>query len=122
MDSTTLTLPFAMTGRFLLAAAVAVAIAACAAPAKRATRPTPERPAAADAGPPPNVSNCREFADGMAGRQMERDFDSISGNFEGGSSRVFQDFARLDAQRYRQQLYESCLSQQRASQPEQPGR
>ncbi|HET7675919.1 MAG TPA: hypothetical protein VFL54_10390 [Gammaproteobacteria bacterium] len=108
-----------MTGRFLLAAVVAVAIAACAAPTTRAKRPPPpERPAAADAGPPPNVSDCREFADGMAGRQMERDFDSISGNFEGGSSRVFQDFARLDAQRYRRQLYESCLSQQRASQPE----
>ena len=108
-----------MTGRVLVAAAVAVAVASCAAPAKRAKRPPPpERPAAADAGPPPNVSDCREYADSMAGRQMERDFDSISGNFEGGSSQVFQDFARLDAQRYYRQLYESCLSQQRASQPD----
>lgn len=113
-----MTSPCRRTGRFLLIAAVALAIAGCAAPAKRAKRPPPpERPATADAPPPPNVSDCRDFADGMAGRQMERDFDSMSGNFEGGSSQVFQDFARMDAQRYYRQLYESCLSQQRASEP-----
>ncbi|MGH6914683.1 MAG: hypothetical protein ACREH3_13375 [Geminicoccales bacterium] len=104
-------------GRVLVAALVAAAIAGCAAP-KRATRSAPaDRPTASDSGPPPHISKCREYADTMAGRQMERDFDSISGNFEGGNSQVFQDFARLDAKRYYQQLYEACLSQHRASEP-----
>ena len=89
------------------------AIAACAAP-KRAKRPAPaDRPAVGDLGPPPQVSACRAYADNMAGRQMEQEFDSIQGNFQGGSSQVFRDFARMDAQRYYQQLYESCLSQHR---------
>lgn len=117
--STTLTFSYRMAGRLVVAAAVALALAACAAPAKRVKRPAPpERPAAADAGPPPHVTDCRQFADSLAGRQMERDFDAISGNFQGGSSQVFQDFARMDAQRYYQQLYESCLSEQRAAEPE----
>lgn len=107
-----------MAGRLVVAATVAVAVVACAAP-KRATRSAPpERPASADAGPPPHVTDCRQFADNLAGRQMERDFDAISGNFRGGSSQVFQDFARMDARRYYQQLYESCLSEQRAAEPE----
>jgi hypothetical protein len=121
MGPTTLTSSNCINSRFLVIVAAAVAIAACSAPTKRAKRPAPpERPAAAaaEAGPPPNVSDCREYADSMAGRQMERDFDSISGNFQGGNSQVFQDFARLDAQRYYRQLYESCLSQQRASEPD----
>ena len=32
----------------------------------------------------------------MAGRQMERDFDSTSGNFEGGSSQVFDAWSEQD--------------------------
>lgn len=103
-------------GRLIVVALVAVAIAACAAP-KRAKRPIPaDRPATAvdDSDPPPQVSACRSYADNMAGRQMQRDFDSIQGNFQGGSSQVFEDFARMDAQRYYRQLYESCLSQQRS--------
>lgn len=104
--------------RLIAVAILAVTVAACA-QQKRAKRPPPaDRPAVSESGPPPNVTDCREYADSMAGRQMERDFDSISGNFEGGSSQVFQDFARMDAQRYYQQLYESCLSQHRASQPD----
>lgn len=47
---------------------------------------------------------------------MQREFDVMSGNFRGGDSRVFQDFARADAQKYRQQLYESCLNRQRSQQ------
>src|SRR3546814_2788381 len=58
----------------------------CAAQKRTKRPPPPDRPATSDAGPPPHVSGCREYADGMAGRQMERDFDSISGNFEGGRS------------------------------------
>jgi hypothetical protein len=100
-------------GRLALIAVTATAIVACAAP-KRTKRPLPaNRPAVSDSGPPPQVSACREYADTMAGRQMQQDFDSIQGNFEGGSSQVFRDFARMDAQRYYRQLYESCLSQQR---------
>jgi hypothetical protein len=103
-------------GRLLLVAATVIAVTACAAQ-KRAKWPPPVSAPAranADSGPPPQISACREYADTMAGRQMQRDFDSIQGNFEGGSSQVFQDFARMDAQRYYRQLYESCLSQHRA--------
>jgi hypothetical protein len=101
-------------GRLLVVALTALAVASCAAP-KRAKRPAPvSAPANADAGPPPQISACREYADTMAGRQMQQDFDSIQGNFQGGSSQVFQDFARMDAQRYYRQLYESCLSQHRS--------
>ena len=38
----------------------------------------------------------------------------MSGNFRGGDSPLFQEFARMDAVKYRRQLYESCLSNQRA--------
>lgn len=102
-----------LAGRLALIAVTATAIAACAAP-KRAKRPLPASPpAVSESGPPPQVSACREYADTMAGRQMQRDFDSIQGGFQGESSQVFRDFARMDAQRYYRQLYESCLSQQR---------
>ena len=47
---------------------------------------------------------------------MQRDFDAMSGNFRGGDSQVFKDFARADAQKYRQQLYEACLNSQRRQQ------
>lgn len=103
-------------GRLIVVALAAIAVAACAAP-KRTKRPIPaDRPATAadDTDPPPQVSACRSYADNVAGRQMQRDFDSIQGNFQGGSSPVFEDFARMDAQRYYRQLYESCLSQQRS--------
>lgn len=122
MGSTKLKFSNRLAGRLFVAAVVAVAIAGCAAQKRAKRPPPPDRPATSDAGPPPHVSDCREYADSMAGRQMERDFDSISGNFEGGSSQVFQDFARLDAQRYYRQLYESCLSQHRSSAPEPEGR
>lgn len=99
--------------RWLVIVLVALAIAGCAAQ-KRAKRPAPAKePVIGDALPPPHVSSCQEYADGMAGRQMERDIDSISGNFQGGDGTVLQEFARMDAQRYYRQLYESCLSQQR---------
>jgi hypothetical protein len=100
--------------RLAIVALMTLAIAACAGQ-KRAKRPAPaERPVAGNAGPPPQVSACREYADSMAGRQLQQDYDSIQGNFQGGSSQVFRDFAHLDAQHYYQQLYESCLSQHRA--------
>ena len=92
-------------------AIAAVAVAGCAAQ----KRPPPSAPSGTGAsGPPPHVTSCREYADQMAGRQLQQDLDSISGNFRGGDSRVFGDFARMDAKKYYQQLYESCLSNQRA--------
>jgi hypothetical protein len=107
-----------ISGRLLVVALTVFAVAACAAP-KRAKRPAPVNdPAVSDSGPPPQVSACRNYADSMAGRQMEQDFDSMHGNFQGGSSQVFQDFARMDAQRYYRQLYESCLSQHRSREGE----
>ena len=90
---------------------MAVAAVGCAGPKRPATvGPT----GTGAAGPPPHVTSCREYADQTAGRTLQRDIDSISGNFQGGDSRVFEDFARMDAQKYYQQLYESCLSNQRA--------
>jgi len=108
-----------LSGRLAVVALLTLAIAACAAPQKRAKRPAPvDRPVASDAGPPPQVSACREYADNMAGRQLQQDYDSIQGNFQGGSSQVFRDFAHMDAQHYYRQLYESCLSQHRATDAE----
>lgn len=120
----------------IAAICLAVAIAGCAGP-KRAKGPAPaaapsagavpweggapaadsatgEAPAAGQAGPPPHIVFCREYADQTAGRELQREFDSMSGNFRGGDSPLFQEFARMDAVKYRRQLYESCLSNQRA--------
>ena len=105
-----------MSRLFIALAIAAIAIAGCA--AKK--RPLPATPSGAGAaGPPPHVTSCREYADQMAGRQLQQDLDSISGNFRGGDSRVFGDFARMDAKKYYQQLYESCLSNQRARRQQQ---
>ena len=93
---------------------VSIVVAGCSWPQRTKHSPRPA-PAASQAGPPPNVSSCREYADHTAARQMQREFDVMSGNFRGGESRVFKDFARADAQRYRQQLYEACLNRQRAA-------
>ena len=101
---------------FIGLAIAAIAVAGCA--AKK--RPLPAAPSGTGAaGPPPHVTSCREYADQMAGRQLQQDLDSISGNFRGGDSRVFGDFARMDAKKYYQQLYESCLSNQRARRQQQ---
>ena len=103
----------------LTALCLAVAVSACAGP-KRAKKQPPASVGAS--GPPPHVTSCRDYADQLAGRQLQRDFDAISGNFRGGDSRLYQDFARLDAEKYSRQLYESCLSKQRAKQAENQGR
>jgi hypothetical protein len=107
-----------ISGRLAIVALITLAVAACAGQ-KRAKRPVPaERPVAGNSGPPPQVSACRDYADAMAGRQLQQDYDSIQGNFQGGSSQVFRDFAHMDAQHYYQQLYESCLSQHRTGDTE----
>jgi hypothetical protein len=101
-------------GRIIVVVLAMLAIAACASPKRAKYTPPASRAAASDSGPPPQVSACREYADNMAGRQLQQDYDSINGNFQGGSSQVFRDFAHMDAQRYYRQLYESCLSEHRA--------
>ncbi len=98
-----------------VALGLSIAVTGCSWP-KRDKHSPRSAPAASQAGPPPNVTSCREYADHTAARQMQREFDVMSGNFRGGDSRVFQDFARADAQKYRQQLYESCLNRQRSQQ------
>lgn len=98
-----------------MALGLSIAVTGCSWPKRAKHTPRPA-PAASQAGPPPNVSSCRDYADHTAERQMQREFDVMSGNFRGGDSRVFKDFARQDAQKYRQQLYESCLNNQRSRQ------
>lgn len=98
-----------------VALGLSVAITGCSWPKRAKHTPRPA-PAASQAGPPPNVTSCREYADQTAARQMQREFDVMSGNFRGGDSRVFKDFARADAQKYQRQLYESCLNNQRSQQ------
>ena len=117
--------PFSrFSGRLALVAIVVLGVAACSSFQKsKKPAPAPAREkASSDIGPPPNVSACRAYADQMAGRQLEQDYDSIQGNFQGGSSPVFRDFARMDAERYYRQLYESCLSQHRQPAQEAPAR
>ncbi len=85
----------------------------CAYP-RRTHLPAPaHEPSVADTIPPPHVTSCREYADNMAGRQLDQDKESITSNFQGGDGGVLNEFARMDAERYYRQLYESCLSQQR---------
>lgn len=85
----------------------------CAYP-RRTHLPAPaHEPGVADTIPPPHVTSCREYADNMAGRQLDQDKESITSNFQGGDGGVLNEFARMDAERYYRQLYESCLSQQR---------
>jgi hypothetical protein len=103
-----------VTGRLIVVVLTALAIVACASPKRAKYSPPASRSAANDSGPPPQVSACREYADNMAGRQLQQDYDSINGSFQGGGQ-VFRDFAHMDAKRYYRQLYESCLSQHRAS-------
>jgi hypothetical protein len=98
-----------------MALGLSIAVTGCSWPKRAKHTPRPA-PAASQAGPPPNVSSCREYADQTAARQMQREFDVMSGNFRGGDSRVFKDFARADAQKYQRQLYESCLNNQRSRQ------
>ena len=106
--------------KWLVVVLVALAATGCAFQ-KRSKIPAPAKePTLADTVPPPHISSCREYADNMAGRQLDRDQDSISSNFQGGDGGVLQEFARMDAQRYYRQLYKSCLSQQRGSSGSEP--
>jgi hypothetical protein len=94
---------------------------ACGGPSRKAERPAPKTPAARVEPAPSatglspmdptdaNVSYCKRFADQTAAREMQREMDVMEGQFRGGDSRVFQDFARMDAERYSRKLYESCM-------------
>jgi len=90
-------------------------LAACAsAPPEKAPvqrKSTNDRPYTAATEAP--TGSCSEYADQAASRELQREIDVMSGHFRGGDSRVFQDFARMDAQRQYQRLYESCLRNKR---------
>ena len=92
-------------------------LAACSSPppakAPVQRKSTNDRPYTAATDPP--VGSCSEYADQAASRELQREIDVMSGHFRGGDSRVFQDFARMDAQRQYQRLYESCLRNKRSS-------
>jgi hypothetical protein len=71
--------------------------------------------------PPPHVTSCRKYADNMAGRQLDQARESISSNFQGGDGGVLDEFARMDAEHYYEQLYKSCLGGQRDNRKHQFG-
>ena len=103
--------------RFVVLTLVASAFIACCAKAPPEKVPvqrksTNDRPYTAATDAP--IGSCSEYADQAASRELQREIDVMSGHFRGGDSRVFQDFARMDAQRQYQRLYESCLRNKRS--------
>lgn len=97
------------TASLLVVLALAVSLGACAKP-KTAGKPVTDGPAAGE----PTVSNghvsyCRAYADQMAGRELQREYNSMEGRFRGSESRVFQDFARMDAQKNYRRIYQNCV-------------
>ena len=103
--------------RFVFLTLLAGAFVACCANAPPEKAPvqkksTNDRPYTAATDAP--IGSCSEFADQAASRELQREIDVMSGHFRGGDSRVFQDFARMDAQRQYQRLYESCLRNKRS--------
>ena len=93
---------------------LAVSLGACAKP-KAAAKPAASN--AATAAPPAgepavsdtHISYCRTYADQMAGRELQREYDSMEGRFRGSESRVFRDFAKMDAQKNYRRIYENCI-------------
>ncbi len=111
-------------GRSLLLSAglaLVLALSACGSP-KPAPKPAAATPPASEptAGEPSvseaHVSYCRAYADQMAGRELQREYDSMEGRFRGGQSQVFQDFARMSAQKNYRRIYENCIRDRTAAQ------
>lgn len=59
-----------------------------------------------------HVSYCRDYADQMAGRELQREYDSMEGRFRGGESQVFRDFAKMNAEKNYRRIYENCIRSQ----------
>jgi hypothetical protein len=70
-----------------------------------ANEPPTAEPAVYDA----HVSYCRDYADRVAGRELQREYDSMEGRFRGGESRVFRDIAEMDARKNYRRIYENCI-------------
>jgi len=99
----------------LLAVVLAVSLGACAKPKPpappAASEPPKEEPAVYDT----HVSYCRSYADRMAGRELQREYDTMEGRFRGGESRVFRDFAEMDARKNYRRIYENCIRDRTAN-------
>ena len=104
---------------------LAVSLGACA-KSKPAAKPAAAVPAASApatdepvAGDPSNsdthISYCRSYADQTAGRELQREYDSMEGRFRGSESQVFQDFAKMDAQKNYRRIYENCIRDRTAA-------
>ena len=61
-----------------------------------------------------DVAGCRRFADDRAGREYDATLGGIDAAHTGagGSGGLQRDLARVDAKRYADRLFESCLDQQ----------
>lgn len=98
----------------ILCLAFAVSLAACAKP-KPAARPAAAEPPSGEQAPgepavsEAHISYCRAYADRMAGRELQREYDSMEGRFRGGESQVFRDFARMNAEKNYRRIYENCI-------------
>lgn len=109
-------------GRYRLLATglmLVLSLAACASP-KPAPKPAAATPPASEpverdpSVTEPHVSYCRDYADRMAGRELQRDYDSMEGRFRGGESQVFRDFAKMSAEKNYRRIYENCIRSQTA--------
>ena len=70
-----------------------------------ADEPVADDPSVSDT----HISYCRSYADQMAGRELQREYDSMKGRFRGSESQVFRDFAKMDAQKNYRRIYENCI-------------
>ena len=98
----------------LLFLMLAASLAACASlrPAAEPgeSEPIPGTPRAGDpTDSETHVTYCQRYADQMAGRELQREYDSMEGRFRGGESQVFRDFAAMDAQKNYRRIYENCI-------------
>lgn len=109
----------------MVSLALGLSLGACAKP-KPAAKPSMGSPAAGIprtdepvSGDPSvadtHISYCRSYADQMAGRELQREYDSMKGRFRGSESQVFRDFAKMDAQKNYRRIYENCIRDRTAA-------